>query len=183
MSSRLIDNCAVWSASITEGRAIEGATKNYLKVRYEDLKEQGVRTLLSIFEWMGTESSPSECLEFLEDTSIEKLRSGSVKDTPWDIASEPQGFYREGEAASWRKVLSEFETFLVEAQVKELMTALGYNPEARSRTLFRIAHASQVAVLERARAALRWRALRLARASASRALAAGGRGAASGRVW
>ena len=172
----------MWSASITEGRAIDGATKNYLEVRYEDLKERGARTLLSIFEWMGVESSSSECLELLEDTSIEKLRSGSVKDTPWDIASEPQGFYREGEAASWRKVLSEFETFLIEAQVKELMTALGYNPEARSRTLFRIAHASQVAVLERTRAALRWRAVRLARASASRALAGNAQGTAPGRV-
>jgi len=184
VSSRLIDNCAVWSASVTEGRAIGGATKNYLEVRYEDLKQHGVRTLLCIFDWIGLASSSSECLELLEDTSIEKLRSGSVKDTPWDIASEPQGFYREGETASWRKVLSQFETFLVEAQVKELMTALGYNPEARSRALFRVAHASQVAVLERARAALRWRAVRLVRASTSRALAGSDRrDTARGRMY
>jgi hypothetical protein len=163
--SRLIDNCEVWSASITAGRAIGKATRNYLEVRYEDLKEYGVETLLSIFEWIGVESSANECLRLLDDTRIEKLRTGSVRDTPWDIASEPRGFYREGDVASWCKILSGFETFLVEAQEKELMAALGYNPEARSRILFRIAHAGQVAMLERARAALRWRALRLARAS------------------
>lgn len=183
VSSRLIDNCAVWSASVTEGRQIGGATANYLEVRYEDLKQCGVQTLLSVFEWIGIESSSSECLKLLQDTSIERLRSGNVKDAPWDIASEPQGFYRAGEAASWRKGLSEFETFIVEAQVNELMTALGYKPEARSRTLFRIAHASQVAMLNRARAALRLRAVRLARASASQALAGNGRrGPAGGRL-
>lgn len=183
VSSRLIDNCAVWSTSVAAGRAIGGATKSYLEVRYEDLKQHGAETLLSIFEWIGVASSPSECLALLEDTSIEKLRSGRVKDAPWDIAGEPRGFYREGETASWRKVLSEFETFLVEAQAKELMTALGYQPEARSRTVFRIAHAGQVAVLGRARSALRWRAVRLARALASRALPGNGRrDTARGRV-
>ena len=175
VSSRLIDNCALWSTSVSGGRAIGSATTNYLEVRYEDLKQQGARTLLSIFEWIGVASSAGECQALLEDTSIDKLRSGSVKDAPWDIAAEPQGFYREGETASWRKILSEFETFLVEAQVRELMTALGYQPEARFRTLFRIGHASQVAVLERARAALRWRALRVARALASRAMTGSGR--------
>jgi hypothetical protein len=183
VSSRLIDNCAVWSTSVAEGRAIGGATKNYLEVRYEDLKEQGVRTLLSIFEWIGIASSSSECLALLEDTSIEKLRSGSVKDAPWDIASEPHGFYREGESASWRKVLSEFDTFLIEAQARDLMTTLGYRPEARSRTLFRIAHATHVTALARARAARRWRAARLMRALASRTLAGDGRpDTARGRV-
>jgi hypothetical protein len=173
--SRLIDNCAVWSTSVTEGRAIGEATRNYLEVRYEDLKENGVRTLLSIFEWIGVESSSTECLKLLEDTSIEKLRSGSIRDTPWDIATEPTGFYREGEVASWRQVLSGFETFLVEAQEKELMAALRYHPEAQSRILFRIAHTGQVAMFERARAALRWQPIRLARASAFRAFAGNGR--------
>jgi hypothetical protein len=183
VSSRLIDNCAVWSASVSEGRAIGDATNNYLEVRYEDLKEEGVKALLSIFEWLDVASSSSECLKLLADTSIEKLQSADVTDAPWDIASEPQGFYREGETASWHKVLSEFETFLVEAQVRELMTALGYKPEAPSRMLFRIAYASQVAMLKRARAVLRLRAVRLARASASRALAGNGRrGSAGGRL-
>jgi Sulfotransferase family len=181
VSSRLIDNCAVWSTSVAEGRAIGGATRNYLEVRYEDLKQHGVSTLLSIFEWIGVESSSSECLALLEDTSIDKLRSGSVTDTPWDIATEPHGFYREGKAASWRNVLSEFDTFLVEAQVNHLMTALGYRPEARSRALFRIAHATQVAVLERARAAQRWRTVRLLRVLASRN-GTGRRDTARGRV-
>jgi hypothetical protein len=180
VSSRLIDNCAVWSASVTEGRAIGHATKNYLEVRYEDLKEEGVRTLLSIFKWLDLPSSSSECLKLLADTSIEKLQSANLTNAPWDIASEPQGFYREGATASWHKVLSQFETFLVEAQVRELMTALGYKPEAPSRTLFRIAHASQVAMLKRARAALRLRAVRLARASASRALGGNSRRSSAG---
>jgi Sulfotransferase family len=184
VSSRLIDNCALWSTSVAKGREIGGATTNYLEVRYEDLKQHGARTLPSILEWIGVASSARECLGLLEDTSIERLRSASLKDAPWDIAGEPRGFYREGEAASWRKVLSEFETFLVEAQVREMMTALGYQPEARSRTLFRIGHASQVAVLERARAALRWRAIRRVRALVSRALAGSDRrDTARGRVW
>lgn len=162
IASMLVDNCAMWSASVRDGRAIAAATKNYFEIRYEDLRSDAAKKLLAIFHWMDVQSSLDECLQIVRDTDIEKLRSGEITNAPWAMSSEPQGFYREGKADAWRQELSERETFVVESVTKELMAALAYRQETKSRPSLRMAAIAQVAVFNRLRAGLGWRASRLA---------------------
>jgi Sulfotransferase family len=157
LSPRLIDYCSQWRYCIEQGREIGKHTKNYTEVRYEDFINDGAQTLRSVFAWLGVERAPAECKEIIDRFSIDKLRSGAVTGTPWDLAAEPPGFYRRGNADGWVGELSPSQISLVEAMTKEVMPIFEYRPVSRTGRISRLASLRLVFLRERIRAALYWR--------------------------
>jgi len=168
LSPRLIDYCSQWRYYMEQGREIGKHTKNYTEVRYEDFIHEGGQTLRSVFAWLGVERTPAECEEIIDRFSIDKLRSGAVTGTPWDLAAEPPGFYRRGTAEGWEADLSPSQISLVEALTKEVMPIFGYRPVVRAGRISHLASLRLVLLRERIRTALYSRLGRFANKLSSR---------------
>jgi hypothetical protein len=161
LSPRPIDHCKEWIYCVKQGREIAKQTKNYMEVSYEDFFADGQQTLRSVFAWMGVERTPAECDDILKRHSIEKLQSGAVPGTPWNLAAEPQGFIRSGVAQGWRNELSPHQVYLVEAMTKDVMPMFGYQPISRTGLTLQLVSFRLVQFRERIRAGLHRRLRRL----------------------
>jgi sulfotransferase family protein len=161
LSPHLVDYCTQWRHYVEQGREIAKHTQNYIEVRYEDFIADGQQTLRSVLAWMGVERTPTECDEIIGRYSIDKLRSGAVAETPWNLASEPQGFYRRGTAEGWASDLSANQIFLVETMTKDGMSIFGYQPVSRADLKSRLVRLRLVLFREKMRAGLHWRTRRL----------------------
>jgi hypothetical protein len=166
-SSWITENCETWRTSVAQGRTIRDATPNYLEVRYEDLVQNGVLLLQHVFQWMGLDVGTSDCTSALEANSIEMLRSGAAANAPWQLSTEPSGFYRNGEVEGWRRELSAWQVRLIERLTGQTAAQFGYRMSANSVLDVNSLIVGSVLVVDRIRTALRWRARHLAGIAAS----------------
>jgi hypothetical protein len=97
-ASLLIADNSSSSDCVRAGREIAGAAKSYLEVRYEDLRQDGDRTLKSVFAWCGA--------EILREHQIDRLRSRETRGAAWPFNGPPEGFFRKVEIDSWRSDLT-----------------------------------------------------------------------------
>jgi len=155
----VVENCARWRECVEEGRRIRDATPNTIEVRYEDLKSDCAAALGGVFAWMGIALSSEKCTEIAQRYRIDRLRAGTIDDTPWDLATEPPEFYRRGETDGWKRELTRRQAYLVESMTRDLMDVYRYAPAGRSRN--QRAAARLVLAAERLRPAVRSRAKRL----------------------
>ena len=121
-----VSNCRLWKRRVEQGRKIGNVTSNFLEVRYEDLKTDGENSLFTIFSWMGVDCTLGECRRILKTHSIEVLKSGDLKNQPWNISAEPPGFFRLGTIDGWRSELTNIQIWLVELITRDLMSVYGY---------------------------------------------------------
>ena len=114
-----IDASDYWNEQISTGLRIQERSPNYMQIRYEDLAEKGVGQLREVFEFLGLEVTDKFCSGALETCSISQFK----KDRDM-----PQGFFRKGEADSWRRELSSRDIKLIEYVTARLMKELDYEP-------------------------------------------------------
>ena len=122
--------CALrWIEAVQRASEIKTLTQRYREVRYEALLNDGPRELQAVFEWIGAPADEQYCGKVVEACSIENLQkaSGDI-DSPWELGQEPSGFYRRGEAASWREELTRTDLKTVEYLTRDWMARLGYPP-------------------------------------------------------
>ena len=125
LSPLLSHACRSWIRCVTAGREIPAATPNYLEVRYEDLKQGGVRTLRSVFDWCGVELSDAEVAGILREYEIDRVRGPEASGLTGELVGHQSGF-RKGEIESWRSDLTRREVIVVEHMAGKLMDELGY---------------------------------------------------------
>jgi Sulfotransferase family len=150
-SGEVLMNCETWIKYIKESKKLKAATDNFMQVTYQDLWHNGEETLTSIFSWLGVQVSLTECSTILRECQIANLRGGRLEGAPWDMATEPQEFYRKGGTENWRSELTSRETFLIEHLARDLMTEFGFIADSRPRIIFPLIIASRL------RFALAWR--------------------------
>lgn len=92
-----------------------------------------------------------EAEKSLKKFSIQKLRNGAVKGTPWDLSTEPSDFFRKGEAEGWRSELRPQQIALIEFMAGELMRKLGYPPATRRNHALQLGAAAQILLLGKMR--------------------------------
>ncbi|MGH7560839.1 MAG: sulfotransferase family protein [Gemmatimonadales bacterium] len=107
----------MWRADTMKAREIGGMTSNYLEVRYEALKAGGPEELRRIFSWLGLPADLSLCERAVAASGIERMR---------ELNLQTQGFFRKGEADSWREELSPSDVRAIEFIAGDLMDELGY---------------------------------------------------------
>lgn len=92
----------------------------YLEIRYEDLLAEGPATLGRIFDWLELEVDEAFCQSALEASSIDRMRAE---------VEAPKGFFRRGQAESWREELPRGHVRTIEYLAGERMRRLGYDRE------------------------------------------------------
>jgi len=123
---RLTSCCSLWNSFTRAGREIARVTPNYLEIRYEDLRREGVSSLRSVFAWCGLEISDDDIEDILRRHQIDRLRSQEAPLAAWCPYGEQQNFYRKGQIDSWRSELTMRQLALVEHLTGDLMEELGY---------------------------------------------------------
>lgn len=133
LSPMVSDACKSWVTCVSTGREIPSGTQNYLEIQYRDLKQDGVRTLRSVFAFCGVEYSDAEAAEILGEYEIDRLRNADAPGLASEInrlARKDGGGtwsgFRKGEIEGWRSDLTWREVFLVEHIAGKLMDELGY---------------------------------------------------------
>jgi len=125
-STNAVHNARRWTSNVANGLVLrEGDGRQYFELRYEDLLEETPRHLEALFEWLGIDSSGALCRQVAEESRIQKLREGKSQ-AAWDLAKEPQGFFRKGRPDGWKEDLSRRDVAVVEAIAGPLMDELGY---------------------------------------------------------
>jgi hypothetical protein len=111
-----------WNAYVTAGERLAGDAGGYLEVRYEDLLDDASRRLAAVFEWLDLPAEAALCARAVEAGSIDRLRAE---------LSAPPGFFRRGEAESWRGELSAGQVRVIEHLCAERMRRFGYHCSGR----------------------------------------------------
>jgi len=129
-STSALQNARRWRDNVTAGLALRGKGAGIChELRYEDLLADPAAHLRQIFEWMELSAPAELCARVVEDTRIGKLQQSAAQSaagTAWDLAQEPQGFFRKGRADAWKEDLSRREIAVVEGVAGPLMEQLGY---------------------------------------------------------
>jgi hypothetical protein len=116
-SSDPIDVSREWSRAVHEGQAIAELTDRYLELRYEALIEDGVGELKRLYSFLGLSSDEELCRHALEACGIERMRQAD---------HAPRGFFRKGQAESWKEELDVGELRAIEYVCGNTMVELGY---------------------------------------------------------
>jgi hypothetical protein len=123
-STSAVHNARRWVANVSEGiRLRREDPETYFEVRYEDLLDSTAPNLGRLFTWLGMAPSDDLCGRIAEQTQIKSLQQGTST-AAWDLAKEPQGFFRKGKADGWKEDLSLREIAFVEAIAGPLMEQL-----------------------------------------------------------
>ena len=146
-----------------EGHAVAAHTENFLELRYEDLRCKGAASLHRIFSWMGVDCSLDRCQSILSEYSVDNLRRGEVRGASWNLATEPDGFYRRGETQGWREELSPIQIHIVETMTAELMSTFGYQPVGSHSPLLSFLTPAKLRLYQKLQHGVerRWKLLRL----------------------
>ncbi len=143
-SREVLVNCETWIKYVKESKNLKAATENFLQVTYEDLWQNGEKTLISVFSWLGVQITFDECRKILDECQIANLRSNRLEAAPWDLTAEPKEFYRKGGTENWRSELTPRETFLIEHLTRDLMTEFGYVAASRRKMILPLILASRL---------------------------------------
>jgi len=106
-----------WVDDVTRGRAIGGATRRYVELRYEELKADGPGHLRRLFETLELPADDELCRRAVEACSLQSLRGSK---------HAPSGFFRAGQTDGWRSEMSGGELRALEHAAGETMRELGY---------------------------------------------------------
>ena len=146
-------NCETWIKYVKESKKLKATTDNFMQVTYQDLWHNGEETLISIFSWLGVQVSQTECSTILRECQIANLRGGRLEGAPWNMATEPQEFYRKGGTENWRSELTPRQTFFAEYLTRDLMSEFGFVAELWTKNYLPLIIASRL------RFAIAWRLL------------------------
>jgi hypothetical protein len=143
-SREVLVNCETWIKYVKESKNLKAATNNFLQVTYEDLWQNGEKTLMSVFSWLGVQIAFDECRKILDECQIANLRGNRLEAAPWDLTAEPKEFYRKGGTENWRSELTPREAFLIEHLARDLMTEFGFVAASRRKMILPLIIASRL---------------------------------------
>jgi hypothetical protein len=138
-TSRISAIAEMWVSFVSNGREIRAATPNYQEVFYEQLISNGPNIVMQVLSKLGVPSTMEECCRYFDECNIEKLKAGTVNNSPFDLARAGKYRFRTGKTDSWQNELSKWEIALVERLAGPLMSELGFEPSQVGRTLRTVA--------------------------------------------
>jgi hypothetical protein len=112
-----------WRRAVTAGlQAEERWPDRFLRVRYEDLAEDGVATIRRLFDFLEIYLDNQQAGEIRDATRFERYTGGR---RPGDPGGQGQ-FYRKGIVGGWRNSLSEADQRIALSAAGGLHRSLGY---------------------------------------------------------
>lgn len=126
------DAAWTWRDYMAAASVLSERTSRFRELRYEDLYEDPARELSTLLDWIGLEAEVELLADAVSGTRLERLKNGTTE-APWDLDTEPEGFFRKGGSGNWREELSRSQTRVVEHVCRDLMEEKGYAPSRSSR--------------------------------------------------
>lgn len=91
-------NAREWRVYVSSVRRVSAEKAlDYLEIRYEDLHDDGARTLRGLFDRLGVASEETTASHCLEAASFERASGGRSRGQ-----ADASSFYRKGETGDWR---------------------------------------------------------------------------------
>ncbi|MDA3919333.1 MAG: sulfotransferase [Salinisphaera sp.] len=130
-------NSHLWLSDVTNARKIAQTSTPYIEVTYESIRADTSAEIRNIFSFMGIEHSIDECFSYERACAMDRLKEADPRTAvPWNLGSEPPGFFRKGEAEGWKKVLSNRDISLIESITFSIAERLNYERTAVRRTFY-----------------------------------------------
>ncbi len=108
----------------------------YLEVHYEDLMADTVRQAQRVLRFIGLDIPDAGLAQIIETQSFSQLATQnqatiSTQSATKALPTEPQGFFRQGRADSWKTDLSLWQQLVVWRHTRYAMRASGYSWQGR----------------------------------------------------
>lgn len=137
------DGARLWRERVESGLRIARLTSRYHEVRYEDLVEDAAAALAKVCRFLDLPIEHDFCRRAAEACRLDRLQADEPEenvDSPWRLATEPEGFFRRGQPRGWREELTSSALRRVEYLASPTMAELGYEPvTSTKRRSFRLA--------------------------------------------
>lgn len=123
-----------WVDWVSQIRRHRHPPELYLEIRYEELLDEGPRTLKRVYDFLGQPLTLGDVKTIYRQFTIDAcrddkapqvlLRLGEMANQP--VKPTAAGFFRAGQAGGWKTALSDEERETVESIAGELLRELGY---------------------------------------------------------
>jgi len=131
------DAAKYWKKSVNGARALKAHDANYFEVRYEDLLDEGVKSLRLIFQKLSLDVSDELANDIYERFAFDKLKKGDYEATVFQNPGqsrasgtagrpEPKGFFRKGRYGGWKDSLTTQQLHEIYWVGADLLRDLGY---------------------------------------------------------
>jgi len=117
-----------WVQFVRSGNALAASAVASTRIRYEKLVRAEPGYLRASLAKIGVTLTPERAAEARARTRIGTVGQMPRAAAPWSLASEPDGFFRRGEADAWRDELSPADAREIDAEAGDEMRRLGYRP-------------------------------------------------------
>jgi Sulfotransferase family len=117
-------SAAGWKKHVQSARRASQYYGRYLEIKYEDLVEDGINLLKSVFDFCGLDATVDNITDIYNTHSFEKIKAQRM--SPVEGLKAPEGHYRKGKAGTWREELKPKEKYLFDQIAGDLLKELGY---------------------------------------------------------
>jgi len=134
--SSIKDASILWWRSVNTAKesAKNMSSKHYIEVHYEDLLENTEYELSKLYDYLKVDRNPGLLKTIVENQNIKKQKATGgtgFKDHKGNELKEPEGFFRKGQADSWKQELNVFQKLVVWRYTRKLMRECGYDWDGR----------------------------------------------------
>jgi len=129
------DAAISWYLHVSKARksGVKLGPERYMEVFYEDLKDETPKQLERIFDFVGVEYDSQLIQNIVAEQKFNQQKK--IGGTPFSNlggnTQEPEGFFRKGQACSWKKDLSLMQKIIVWRFTRKLMKEVGYTWSGR----------------------------------------------------
>ena len=133
-SPGIVANAELWIDDVRSAQAIAEVSDRYYQLTYEALKADPAGEVASVFDFLDLSESSASCARYVDQCQKGKLEEGDQVNTlqqPWNIGSEPAGFFGLGRAEGWKQELRQSEIALIEHLTFPYAERFGYSRTSR----------------------------------------------------
>lgn len=114
---------SMWKKWVLGAQKARQYGSRYLEVKYEDLLNNGVKTLGSIFNFVGLPVDSKELASILDEHQFEKMKQKQMEVNKFYRA---KNFFRKGQVGDWQNILDPTQRLVFHCTAGNLLCELGY---------------------------------------------------------
>jgi hypothetical protein len=141
-SGKPLDGAERWRRSVHAARSAGAklGPQLYQEFFYEDLMSDALPHLHRMFSFIGVDVPESDLSRIVEEQKFEKqkatggtpfARAGELAQKGLTTIKEPSGFFRKGQADSWKQELNWYQKMVIWRYTRKLMRECGYDYNGR----------------------------------------------------